>query len=134
MEQGGESELPTKLFRPPSLQRKTKVVLNRYKERFTLNVNKEPFSLDCKDIEESKRQWFVPANKLNARRHDKTKQHELHKMIRMLIALNVIKSSKATHYSHPFVVPKPDDKWRLVLDYKNLNNVTSSESWPIPNI
>jgi hypothetical protein len=55
-------------------------------------------------------------------------------MTTQLEDLGVIQSSTATHYSHSFVVPKPEEKWRLVLDFKNLNKATLSEGWPIPNI
>jgi len=50
--------------------------------------------------------------------------------------LGALQPSRATHYSHPIVIPKPNKKWRVVLDYMNLNRVTTSEScsWPIPNI
>ena len=34
----------------------------------------------------------------------------------------------------PLLVPKPNDKWRLCVDYKKLNKISRVERWPIPNI
>ena len=60
---------------------------------------------------------------------------ELRRQVELLLRLGVIRESKAGHYSHAFVVPKPGDKWRLVLDFKNLNRASEVESgWGIPNI
>jgi hypothetical protein len=66
---------------------------------------------------------------------DNTREAELRRQIELLLRLGVIRESKAGHYSHAFVVPKPDDKWRLVLDFKHLNQASEVESgWGIPNI
>ena len=77
--------------------------------------------------------WEVPANRLGARKMDKVKAYELRKQIQKLEELGVIRPSEQGHYSHGFVVPKTDDSWRLVIDFKNLNKISQSENWPIPN-
>jgi hypothetical protein len=130
-------EMPTKIFGPATLRKKTKYVLNKYKEQFRIKVGKEPANIEpfTLELSSSSKEWFVPANKLPPRRLDKTRQFEMNKLIMLLITLGCLQTSTATHYSHPFVVPKPgDNNWRMVLDYKNLNKLTSSEGWPIPNI
>jgi hypothetical protein len=130
-------ELPTKIFGPASLRDRTKYVLNKHRKRFRITVGKEPAHIEPFElkVDDPKTRWNVSKNKLAPRRLDKTRQFEMNKIIMLLVTLNVIQTSKATHYSHPFVVPKPGkDNWRLVLDYKNLNAETSSEGWPIPNI
>ena len=140
-DKGGDSnfEMPTKIFGPKTLRRKINRVLIRHKKRFRTTVGKvpaklEPFCLKL-DSKEQEEKWFTNANKLPPRRLDKTRQFEMNKLIMLLITLGCLQSSTATHYSHPFVVPKPgDNNWRMVLDYKNLNKLTSSEGWPIPNI
>jgi hypothetical protein len=56
-------------------------------------------------------------------------------MVEQLIELGVIVPSDAAFYSHGFPVPKSTPgAWRLVVDLKNLNKISSTESWPIPNI
>jgi hypothetical protein len=78
--------------------------------------------------------WRTRENRLPPRRMDNTREAELRRQIELLLRLGVIRESKAGHYSHAFVVPKPDDKWRLVLDFKHLNQASEVESgWGIPN-
>jgi hypothetical protein len=111
-------------------------VLHKHRKRFLTTVGKEPANTEPFELKvDDPTKWKMPKNKLPPRRLDKTRQFEMNKLIMLLISLCVIQTSTATHYSHPFVVPKPgNDDWRLVLDYKNLNAETSSEGWPIPNI
>ena len=55
-----------------------------------------------------------------------------------LLELNnmVSKSSKPFKYlSRAFLIKKPgEDKWRLVVDYRELNDITIKDSYPIPNM
>ena len=65
---------------------------------------------------------------------DKTRQDALKLQIEEMLKLGVIRESRAGYYSHGFLVPKKNNKWRLVIDYKNLNKATERVGWPIPNI
>jgi hypothetical protein len=115
-------EMPTKIFGPTTLRRKINRVLVRHKKRFRTTVGKvpatklDPFCLKLNSGEE-KEKWFTNANKLPPRPLDETRQFEINKLIMLLITLGCLQTSTATHYSHPFVVPKPgDNNWRMVLD------------------
>ena len=56
-------------------------------------------------------------------------------MIQILLGHGIIEPCDDSHYSHAFLVPKPNGKWRLVLDFKNLNKATTnSYRWPLPDI
>jgi hypothetical protein len=47
----------------------------------------------------------------------------------------VIEKSTASKYSQVHLVRKPDQTWRLCIDFKNLNDATESmETWPLQNI
>jgi hypothetical protein len=49
--------------------------------------------------------------------------------------LGVIERSTASSFSQVHLVRKPDNGWRLCIDFKNLNDATESiESWPLQNI
>ena len=77
----------------------------------------------------------MPKNRLQPRRYDKTRSAALQHLTEQLLTLGVVKPSKAIFYSNGFPVPKStQDSWRLVADLKNLNKVSSTESWPLPNI
>ena len=38
-----------------------------------------------------------------------------------------------SHYSQVLLVPKPDQIFRMCVDYRALNDCTPDASWPIPN-
>ena len=46
----------------------------------------------------------------------------------------VIEKSNASYYSHPVIVQKTEDKVRVCIDYRNLNDRIKPASWPLPNI
>ena len=129
-----ESRIPTKVFGPVSLQTRIRVLLTRYICIFSSTVRSEPAAVEPFELQVNKTLWEVPANRLGARKMDKVKAYELRKQIQKLEELGVIRPSEQGYYSHGFVIPKTDDKWRLVIDFKNLNKISQSENWPIPNI
>ncbi len=59
------------------------------------------------------------------------KDVDLRKQIALLESLGVIEKSQAAEYSQVHLVRKPDNGWRLCIDFKNLNDATeSNETWP----
>ena len=80
-------------------------------------------------------QWHDIKNRTGRRKYDLSRQEELKKIIVKLLEAGVIRPSRAAYYSHGFVVPKSTTgQWRLVVDYKNLNKICSTEKWPVPDI
>ena len=91
----------------------------------------EPFKLEM--IEKS--DWAtLPANKRSARLMTTAKQYELNKFLEKAIANNMIRPSQASAWSQILMTPKPNGSWRFCVDFRNLNNMTKSMGWPIPNI
>ena len=94
------------------------------------SANLEEFILEIKDDE-----WYVPANHRKRGGTDRERQDALTPMLDQLEKSGIIEPVNASHYSHGFLVPKPNGKWRLVVDFKNINNATTKHrKWPIPNI
>ena len=59
----------------------------------------------------------------------------MQRQISEMLASGIITISHATHYSQVLLVPKPGvDKFRMFIDYRNLNDCTKDASYPIPNI
>ena len=94
------------------------------------SANLEEFHLEIKDDE-----WYVPKNHRKRGGTDRERQDALTPMLDQLEKSGIIEPVNASHYSHGFLVPKPNGKWRLVVDFKNINNATTKHrKWPIPNI
>ena len=120
---------------PKLLQNKLRALVAEFKTIFKSSVQGEPAKLIPFKLEVDKTDWEQPKNKLQCRRVDKEKEVELNKFIELLIRNKVIEPCNASYYSHAFLVPKPNGKWRLVLDFKNLNGATTNYyKWPIPDI
>lgn len=65
--------------------------------------------------------------------------HEVNKQIEKMLAYGIIKPSISPWSSPLWVVPKKTDasgekKWRIVMDYRKLNETTISDAYPQPNI
>ena len=123
-----------KIFGSLELQQRIRELLYKYKTCFSSHVSDTPAQVSPFELSINEEEWMKPNNRLPPRRFDKTRQYEMRKQINLLVANNVIKPSTQPYYSQGFLVPKSDNKWRFVVDYKNLNKLTISENWPIPNI
>ena len=119
---------------PPSLKAKLRDMVNRYDDVFSDSVNPIPATIEPFTMRVDRKGWQIPANGQGIRRMDKTRQDALKVQIEEMLRLGVIRESRAGYYSHGFLVPKKNNKWRLVIDYKGLNKVTERVGWPIPNI
>lgn len=66
-------------------------------------------------------------------------QQEVKMQMDKMLQQNIIRSSMSPWSSPIWVVPKKLDssgkqKWRVVIDYRKLNDVTIGDSYPLPNI
>ncbi|KAH8237153.1 hypothetical protein KR038_005529, partial [Drosophila bunnanda] len=64
---------------------------------------------------------------------------EVNKQIKEMIEQGIIRKSKSPYCSPIWVVPKKADasgkpKFRLVVDYRNLNEITINDKFPIPKM
>ena len=66
-------------------------------------------------------------------------QDEIKRQVTEMLQKGIIRDSDSPHNSPLWIVPKKQDasgkqKWRLVIDYRKLNEKTIKDSYPIPNI
>lgn len=66
-------------------------------------------------------------------------KEETNKQIDSLLNSKIIQPSSSPYNSPVWIVPKKSDssgkpKWRMVIDYRKLNEVTVSDAYPLPNI
>lgn len=72
-------------------------------------------------------------------RHPPFQRPEIERQINDLLELNIIESSKSPYNSPVWIVPKKEDskgnkRWRLVIDFRKLNDVTIGDAYPLPLI
>lgn len=72
-------------------------------------------------------------------RFPKIHEEEVDKQVKEMLEQNIIQPSNSPYNSPIWVVPKKVDnsgeqKWRIVIDYRKLNDITIDDKFPIPNI
>ncbi|XP_055390591.1 uncharacterized protein LOC129619374 [Condylostylus longicornis] len=72
-------------------------------------------------------------------RYPQIHEKEISKQISDILKQGIIKKNNSPYNSPLWIVPKKADnsgqkKWRIVIDYRKLNEVTVDDKFPIPNI
>lgn len=72
-------------------------------------------------------------------RYPKIHETEIEKQITEMLKQGIIRESSSPYNSPLWIVPKKEDtfgnkQWRIVIDYRNLNDNTVADKYPIPNI
>ena len=62
------------------------------------------------------------------------KQQYLREEVQYLLENNFIQSSQSEWSSPCILVPKPDGTFRMCTDYRKVNSVTKTDTFPIPRI
>jgi len=123
------------IFGSESLQQNLRKLCHEYSDIFSSKLHVEtadlpPFKLSC-DVPK----WeSLTSNKLAPRVQSAKKQAETVRQIQELLSKKVISPCNVSSYSQILLVPKPDNKWRFCVDYRDLNACCSKGGWPIPNI
>jgi hypothetical protein len=126
--------LPTAVHGSEEIKQSVYELLRRHHTVFRTTVSPSPAKLPAFKFEVDSSDWETPKNRLPPRHADKVKQYEMQRQMEVMIKNTVVKPSDRAYYSHAFLVPKPNNKWRFVCDFKKLNNASTPNSWPIPNV
>ena len=113
------------------------LVCRRFPAIFSGTLPKDPALLPPFRIEIDRARWKVSRTQLPPRTQTPAKNAEILQQTTKLQKLTIIEYSNAAHYSQVILVPNPHTskaEWRFCIDYRFLNDLTSSLSWPLPNI
>jgi hypothetical protein len=129
------SKIPIEIHGDEELKEQLTSLCHQYEEIFSREVRPTPADIPPFELDVDLNKWQRNANRISPRPMTINKQLELRQQIDKLIKLKVIERSNAIYYSQVHLVPKPNNKWRFCLDYRNLNDATEfTSAWPIPNI
>ena len=62
------------------------------------------------------------------------KQEAMYKIVQELLSSGLVRPSFSQYSAPALLVPKHDGSWRMVVDYKKLNNITIKDNHPLPNM
>ncbi len=117
-----------------SLQQGIRELCKEYGHIFALKLPREASNLTPFNITVDSLAWRVPKNRMPPRKQSSIKQVAIAQQVEDLLEQGIIERSTAEYYSQVVIVPKPDGKDRLCIDFQNLNLVSESHSHPLPNI
>lgn len=120
---------------PLSLQHGLRQLLLRYREIFQPVLTKQPAKVPPFRIEvDNLPNWERTANRRPARIQTLEKQAEIDRQVNILLTAGIIEPCQASYWSQVVLARKATDKWRLCIDYRNLNETTRQHGWPLPVI
>jgi putative transposase len=117
------------------LQRNIRLLFNEYIDILSPTVRQKPARVPPLSMEVDIDKWKDKRNRLSPSFLTRDKDADLQKQIALFESLGVIEKSMASEYSQVRLVHKPNNSWRLCIDFKSLNDATESmETWPLQNI
>jgi hypothetical protein len=112
------------------LQNGIRALCEEYKDIFSNTLPAIPSKMEPFDIKVDTVAWKNPKNRMPHRRQSPKKEMEILRQVTLLEEQGIIKRSNAQYYSQVILAPKPDDEWRLCVDFRNLNNATLENGTP----
>ncbi|CAF4616452.1 unnamed protein product [Rotaria sp. Silwood2] len=111
-------------------QDRVKTLLNQYAKLFdtsklTIATNVKPHDIKTLDHPPPVSKPYYSTT---------SKQEEMYKIIQELLHYGLIRPSDSPYAAPALLVSKKDGAWRMVVDYKKLNNITLKDNHPIPNM
>jgi transposase InsO family protein len=113
---------------------KLRQLCRAYIDVLSAEVRNEPAAIIPMQLRLDTDAWRSRRNKQQVRTQTAAKNEEINKQIDAMLRLDVIEASTAEYYSQVHLTPKPNNKWRFCIDFRNLNTTSKSEGWPLPNI
>jgi hypothetical protein len=128
-------EMPTRIEGPDSLQSSLRAILTRYETIFRTQVPKEPARITPLQLVVDDEQWHHKKYNFGIRGGRSAQQiAEIERQVKLMLELGIIKRSRARRWSHIILTLKKGGSWRIVLDYRELNECIKARTGYLPKI
>jgi len=117
-----------------SLQAGIRALLEKHRQVFSRELRSTPCLMDPMQLDVDRDKWESRKNQGPPRPQGTVRNQEIMRQVLKKLKANCIRSSSARYYSHPHLVKKGEDKFRLTVDWRVLNAATRPDRFPIPNI
>ena len=119
----------------PENKQKIRALCEEYRHLFSTTLRNTPSKCPPMKLNVQTQNWFTRKNQRPPRIQSGDKDKATRQLVEQMLTNGIIRPSKATAWSQVLLVPKPNStKHRLCIDYRNLNECTIGEHWPLPNI
>ena len=112
-----------------------RIIIRKYKGCFSETLRSTPAKIEPMRLEVNKQAWQQPKHAGPARQQSDSKQEAIVQQTEDLHSKGIIEVSDAPYYSQVHMTPKAQQKaWRMCIDFRALNAVTTTIGQWIPNI
>jgi len=114
----------------------SKALCEEFSDIFSMTLPEKPAKLPPFHIKVNYDKWEDPKNRLPPRVQSQFKNSKIHELTTELLNNGVVQHSQAEYYSQAVLAPKPHTnkkEWRFCQDFRNLNDETEFQSFPLPN-
>lgn len=129
-----EGVIPKGIHGSDNLKLELNKLCTEYVDIFSTKLRPQPADIPAYEIKCDRSKWLISKNRVPARVQTAAKQAETIRQVNDMIKNNVIRKSQASAHSQILLTPKPNNKWRFCVDYRNFNTTCEKQGWPIPNI
>ena len=129
-----ETSKSYRVYGTPELQESIHRVCSKYDSVFSRTLSSDPALIPPMELDVDHLKWGHNKNRTSHRPVSTAKQNEIQRQTADMLAADLIRVSRAQHWSQVLLTPKPNDQWRFCIDYRNLNDSTQATGWPLPNI
>jgi len=129
-----KSNIPVGIFGSSTLSARLHQLCITHEKAFRRDLVCEPARVPPMKFTVKTDIWHDKKNQMPPRQQTPLKNMEIRRQVDAMRALGIIRDSQASYWSQVLLTPKPNNKWRFCIDFRNLNEATESFGWPIPNI
>ena len=106
----------------------------KYKKNISSKLSVEPARVTPMQLDIDTTKWKTKANRLPSRIQSIVKDEVIKSKIEVMLENGVIINSESSEWSQVLLTPKPGSQWRFCIDFRKLNEATTTQGYPLPRI